>query len=200
MKTGFLFDLDGTITTTELLPCIASVLNATDEIATLTKLTMDGHIAFADSMRLRCLILGQIPLGQVHSVVESVPLEPSIVEFINDRSSECIIVTGNLDIWLAPLMNRLKCRWFTSKAVSDQSRLRLTSILDKGQVMKDIKASNEFTRHVAIGDGANDTPMLEQADIGIAYGGVHTPAPGSVSVSKILINSSESLCNLLKGL
>lgn len=200
MKTGFFFDFDGTISTTELLPCIASELDVTDEIATLTKLTMDGHIPFADSMRLRCLILGQIPIKKVHTIVESVPLDAAIVEFINERSSDCAIVTGNLDVWLTPLIDRLKCRWYTSKAVTSSNRLRLTSILDKGQTLKEIKTSNMFDRYVAIGDGANDAPMFEEADIGIAYGGVHTPAPVAVSASKVLINSPESLCSLLKAL
>ncbi|MEQ5837399.1 HAD-IB family phosphatase [Marinobacter sp. NFXS9] len=200
MSTGFFFDLDGTVTTTELLPCIASELAATDEIATLTKLTMDGHIPFADSMRLRCLILGQIPLEQVHSVVSSVPLDPLIVDFITNRPKECAIVTGNLDIWLTPLMERLRCRWYTSQAAFDSRRLGLTHILDKGQVIRGVKSSGEFMRHVAVGDGANDASMLEHADIGIAYGGVHSPAPVSVEVSKILVNSSESLCSLLKAL
>lgn len=200
MKTTFCFDLDGTITTTELLPCIASELGVTDEIATLTRLTMEGHIPFTDSMRLRCLILGQLPVERVHSIVESVPLESLLVEFINERPDDCAIVTGNLDIWLKPLIQRLRCRWICSKASQRLGRLSLDSILDKGQALRDIRASGDYERHVAIGDGANDAPMLAEADIGIAYGAVHSPALVAVAASTMLINSPEALCRLLKAL
>lgn len=200
VRTGYFFDLDGTITTTELLPCIASELDATDEIATLTKLTMDGSIPFEDSMRLRCLILGQIPLEQVHAVVDSVPLDSRIVEFIEERPGDCVVVSGNLDVWLTPLINRLKCRWLTSKAEFDSRRLNITNIMNKGDVMKHFQSTGEFDRYVAVGDGANDASMLNLADVGIAYGGVHAPAAQAVAVSKLITYSSESLCRLLKVL
>ena len=200
MKTAFFFDLDGTITTTELLPCIASELGVADEIATLTRLTMDGLIPFTDSMRLRCLILGQVPLERAYSVVDSIPMQSELVDFINSRPEQCAVVTGNLDIWLQPLMERLACRWFCSSATISSGCVRLNHIIDKGQVVRESRASGKFERHVAIGDGANDVSMLSEAEIGIAYGAVHPPAPCTVDASTLLVNSPEALCKLLKAL
>lgn len=200
MSTAFCFDLDGTVTTTELLPCIASELGIADEIATLTRLTMDGHIPFPDSMRLRCLILGQVPLSRVHEIVDSITLEPLIVEFINERFADCAIVTGNLDVWLQPLMGRLKCRWMCSAASVGGGRLRLINILDKGVAMREMRATGAHQRYVAIGDGANDVPMFTEADIGIGYGAVHSPVPATVAASTLLVNSPEALCKLLRVL
>ena len=112
--TAFCFDLDGTVTTTEVLPCIASELEVTEEMAILTRATMDGHIPFDSSFRLRCLLLGQIPLEKVRQLVSNVPLDENISNFIRDRSSDCYIVTGNLDIWIEPLIEKLGCSVFFS--------------------------------------------------------------------------------------
>lgn len=75
MKTAFCFDLDGTLTKTEILPCIASDLGVSDEIATLTRATMEGHIEFEPSFRLRCLILGQVAPEVVRAIVTNIPLD-----------------------------------------------------------------------------------------------------------------------------
>lgn len=200
MKTAFCFDLDGTVTTTEILPCIASELGVADEIAALTRLTMDGHVPFVDSMRLRCLILGQVPIERVHAVIDSIPLESTLVDFIDSRPDQCFIVTGNLDIWLEPLRRKLPCEWISSRARIADGRLKLDHILDKGAALADLRARQAFSRYVAVGDGANDAPMLAASDIAIAYGGVHTAARGAADAANLLINSPETLCNLLKAL
>jgi HAD superfamily phosphoserine phosphatase-like hydrolase len=200
MRTAYCFDLDGTITTTEILPCIASELGVSDEIATLTRLTMDGHVPFADSMRLRCLILGQVQLERIHEVISAIPLDAGLVDFISERSDQCFIVTGNLDIWIAPLVRRLNCGLFCSNATFADNRLRLTAILDKGEAVRRLRAEGHYDHFVAVGDGANDAPMLAESDLGIAYGGVHAPAAETITASHFIVNSSSALCNLLKAL
>ncbi|MEJ2631635.1 MAG: HAD family phosphatase [Acidihalobacter sp.] len=200
MNTAYCFDLDGTVTTTEILPCIASELDVTDEIATLTRLTMDGHIPFADSMRLRCLILGQVGAERVNEVVRSVPLDPQIVDFIHSNADRCFIITGNLDVWLQPLMQELPCYWFCSKGTIAEGRLKLDYIIDKGATLSALHTTHNFDRYVAVGDGANDQNMLAAADVGIAYGGVHAAALATINEAQFIVNSSGTLCNLLKGL
>src|SRR5690349_3017516 len=98
MTTAFCFDFDGTISALEILPCIAAELGVAEEIATLTQLTMDGMIPFNDSMRLRTLILGQVPVERVCEIVAEIPLSPALQEFLRVRPDECFIVTGNLDL------------------------------------------------------------------------------------------------------
>lgn len=197
--TAFCFDLDGTVTTTEVLPCIASELDVTEEMAVLTRATMDGHIPFDSSFRLRCLLLGQIPLEKVRELVANVPLDENISNFIRGRSSDCYIVTGNLDIWIEPLIEKLGCSVFSSKGEFRDGLLRVEYILDKSDAVAQLRERG-YRRTVAIGDGANDAGMLKAATIGIAYGGVHSPAPLAVQAGDAIVYESRNLCNLLKML
>jgi HAD superfamily phosphoserine phosphatase-like hydrolase len=198
-ETAFCFDLDGTVTTTEILPCIASDLGIAEEMAVLTRSTMDGHIPFDSSFRLRCLLLGQIALEKVRQLVAAVPLDADISEFIRGRVNDCYIVTGNLDIWIEPLIEELGCRAFSSEGVFQDGLLRVARILNKSDAVSQLKERG-YRRVVAIGEGANDTDMLATASIGIAYGGVHAPAPSTIAVADAIVYEARVLCRLLKTL
>jgi len=197
---AFCFDLDGTLTTTEILPCIAAELGIAEEIATLTRLTMDGLIPFEDSMRLRTLILGQVPLAQVHAILASIPVAEILLNFIRCNTDRCFVVTGNLDVWIAPLVNQLGCRTFSSRATHAAGIVQLESILSKDEVVYELRAGGRFDRIVAVGDGANDVVMLRAADIGIAYGGVHAPVASAIRAADVVVYDAGTLCKLLKAL
>ncbi len=199
MKTAYCFDLDGTVTTTEILPCIASDLGVADEISTLTRATMDGHIAFEDSFRLRCLILGRVPINRVRKIVEEIPLDESILSFIREHKTESFLVTGNLDIWVDPILELCGCKMYSSTGCVDESGLKLINILNKADAVTDIRA-NGYDRVVAVGDGANDVPMLSAADISIAFGGVHSPSLAATAASEYIIHEGATLCRMLREL
>lgn len=199
MNTAFCFDLDGTVTSTEILPCIASELGVAEEIATLTRVTMSGLISFEESMRLRSLILGQVAIEKVHQIVDAIPLDPYLSEFITARRDDCFIVTGNLDIWISPLIEKLGCRSFSSTACADKGKICIEHVLDKGTAVQDVRALG-YDRVIAIGDGANDVPMLRRAEVAIAFGGVHSPMPAAVKESNLVIHDGGTLCKLLTAL
>ena len=198
--TAYCFDLDGTLTSLEILPCIAAELGVADEIATLTRLTMDGIVPFEDSMRLRTLILGQIPIERIHAIISAIPLNHSLLEFIREHHDRCFIVTGNIDLWINPLLCELGCRSFCSHAGFVDNILRLSSVLSKGYAIEQIRNPGKFDKIVAVGDGSNDVSMLNAADIGIAYSGVHDAAASAIEASNLIVYEAETLCNLLKEL
>lgn len=197
--TAFCFDLDGTVTTTEILPCIASEIGIADEMAVLTRSTMDGHIPFESSFRLRCLLLGQIAIDRVRQIVSQIPLDPDLVAFIQERPTDCYIVTGNLDIWISPVAETIGCSVFSSHGYFEDNLLRVGNILDKGNVVSTLFRRG-YKRVVAVGDGANDASMLKAATIGFAYGGVHMPAAVSVAAADAVVYESSTLCRLLRML
>lgn len=198
-RTAFCFDLDGTVSTTEILPCIASEIGVADEIATLTRATMDGHIAFEPSFRLRCLILGQVSPSKVRAIVQTIPLDKSILEFIRANKDQCFLVTGNLDIWIQPISDECGCETFSSVANYENNNLKILKILNKADAIRNLR-SRGYERIVTIGDGANDVSMFELADIAIAFGGVHTPSTLTVLAADYVINEGKTLCKKLKML
>ena len=198
--TAYCFDLDGTVTRLEVLPVIAAELGLTEEIGVLTQLTIRGQIPFEMSFRLRCRLLAEIEVDTVARIVEQVPLEESIANFIRDHHEQCYVVTGNLDVWVQRLAASLGCEMYSSKAdIRPNGRLgALTSVLRKSSAIRELR--NQYDRVVCVGEGFNDLPMFEEADIGIAYGGVHPPARELIENSQYVIGQGDSLCRLLHTL
>jgi phosphoserine phosphatase len=200
VNTAFCFDLDGTITRREILPAIASEVGLSEEIALLTRLTIQGLIPFESSFRLRCAILREVPVSRVREIVADIPLDPLIESFIRDNRERCAVATGNLDIWVGDLIERLGCRSATSKGIAKGDRLdSVARVLRKDEPVATLRARG-FTRVVAIGDGFNDIPMFETADTGVAFGGVHPPISEIVGLSNYVVFGSKSLCRLLNTL
>lgn len=199
MTTAFAFDLDGTVTAQELLPLIAEEMGLGREMGTLTELTISGTIDFEDSFRLRCAILRALPISRVQQIVAAAMLAPALEGFIRERPSQCFIVTGNLDVWIEPIVARLGCRSFASVADTDGDRLLgVRSVLRKSAPVEELRKS--FDRVVAIGDSVNDIPMFELADIGVAHGAVHEPSQALLRIADYVTYREDSLCRLLTTL
>jgi HAD superfamily phosphoserine phosphatase-like hydrolase len=195
LSTCFAFDLDGTVTNQEILPLIAGTLGLEKEMSLLTDLTINGIIPFEDSFRLRCACLRSVPLDKIRAIVASVELNPDIENFIKNNRDNCAIVTGNLDIWIEPLVEKLGCKFFSS---TGRQLLLVGSLLRKNHSVLELR--KQYDRIVAIGDGVNDMPMFDEADVRIAYGGVHAAAKPLVKIADYITFSGSALCRLLNTL
>ena len=198
-KRIFAFDLDGTITTQETLPILARELDLSDEMEQLTRLTLEGKIDFEASFRMRYCLLREIPLQKIRQIMEEVPMDERIAGFIREHAKECAIVTGNLDVWVQPLITKLGCMAYSSTSrLGANGELQLEAVLDKAETIRWMKMQGHHV--IAIGDSVNDIPMFREADVAIAYGGVHPLVDRVAAISDYVAENGKDLCRLLEGL
>jgi phosphoserine phosphatase len=198
-STAFCFDLDGTVTAQEVLPRIARETDIFDEISLLTEETIKGTIPFDRSFRLRCRLLRDVPISTVRRIVGQVALQAEVVRFIQEQPEISFIVTGNLDVWVAPLLKRLGCGAFTSTAHAEGDHLLgIAHLLDKAEAVASLR--ERFDTIVAIGEGMNDAPMFEAADVCVAHGAIHSPCATVKNLADYVTYTGGSLCRLLRSL
>lgn len=200
MKIAFCFDLDGTLTKEEILPQIAKHVGLYEEIDLLTNITMDGLITFDKSFKLRTKLLSTVPISVVKKTIETISIDPELKTFVNQNKQNSFIITGNLNVWINDFIDKnFGCQYYSSKALYDNDQLLgIDHILLKNSAIDELKT--KYDKIVAIGDGMNDCSMFENADIGIAYGGVHQPVSSLIKVSNYICYNSRSLVNLLNSL
>lgn len=194
----FLFDLDSTVTRQEILPTVAKTLGIYAKMTSLTERTMRGEIPFKQSFLQRVELLKDVPVSEVNELVSKIQLNEKLVEFIQQNQDRCHIVTGNLNVWIEGLMQRMgmERNVFCSKAIVKDNHIEnVFSIVDKNAVI-----SQMILPFVAVGDGNNDAEMIEAAEIGIGYGGVRNIAPAVLACASHAIYNEEKLVEFLNRL
>ena len=194
----FLFDLDSTVTRQEILPTVAKTLGIYAKMTSLTERTMRGEIPFKQSFLQRVELLKDVPVSEVNELVSKIQLNEKLVEFIQQNQDRCHIVTGNLNVWIEGLMQRMgmERNVFCSKAIVKDNHIEnVFSIVDKNAVI-----SQMILPFVAVGDGDNDAEMIEAAEIGIGYGGVRNIAPAVLACARHAIYNEEKLVEFLNRL
>lgn len=197
-KLIFLFDLDSTITRKEILPTAAKEVGIFEQIFSLTESTMRGEIPFKQSFLHRVELFKNFPVSKVRKIIADIELNEPLVEFIKENKERCYIVTGNLDVWIEDLIDRLdmKQNTFCSKALIQDDRIvDVFSVIDKYAVINQV-----ILPFVAVGDGSNDAEMIEAAEIGIGYGGVRDIAPPILACASHAIYEEEKLVEFLRRL
>lgn len=195
----FIFDLDGTVTSQETLPVIASHFGIQEEISELTKQTVRGNVPFMESFIKRVHILGKLPVSEINELLGDVSLYAGLHGFIISHADQCAVATGNLGCWIEKLSQKIGCNVFCSDAeVKDNRISRLNTILKKENVVSRYKS--EGCEVVYIGDGNNDLEAMRLADISIADGTTHDPAISILGAADYVIYTEEALCRQLNQL
>ncbi|HFC8500692.1 TPA: phosphoserine phosphatase SerB [Neisseria oralis] len=175
-------DMDSTLITIECVDEIAAGVGLKDKVAEITERSMCGELDFEQSLRSRVALLEGLDSRVLEEVYENVlQLSPG-AEFLLDECKKhdvkFMLVSGGFTFFTERLQQRLGFEYHYANVLEIKNG-RLTGRL-KGKII-DAQAKADLLRKyrsrlglqphqvLAMGDGANDIPMLKEAGIGVAY-------------------------------
>ncbi len=177
----FVFDMDSTLIQAEVIDELAKLHAVGEQVAAITAAAMRGEIDFQQSFRQRVALLRGLPESRVKEILHRVPLvggAEQLIFMLKRLGYKTAIVSGGFRFFGNQLKKRLGIDYLFA------NELEIADGLVTGQVTGEIidgrrKAEllTEIARRenisldqvVAVGDGANDLPMLNLAGMGIAF-------------------------------
>jgi phosphoserine phosphatase len=176
------FDMDSTLITIECIDEIADLQGLKPQVAAITEREMRGEIDCPESLRRRVALLEGLPVEALARVYdERLQLSPGAERMLagfRAVGARTLLVSGGFTFFTDRLRDRLGLD-YTGSNVLGVREGRLTGtvegdVFDARAKAQTLRAHADALRGrdgivVALGDGANDLPMLGAADVSIAY-------------------------------
>ncbi|WP_106827965.1 phosphoserine phosphatase SerB [Parabacteroides pacaensis] len=181
MRRLICFDMDSTLIETEVIDELAIRAGVGDQVKAITESAMRGEIDFAESFEQRCALLKGLDVSVMQEIAENLPITEGVdrlMRILKKVGFKIAILSGGFTYF----GNYLKQKYNIDYVYANELEIvdgKLTGryigdIVDgkrKAELLRLIaQVENvDIRQTVAVGDGANDLPMISIAGLGIAF-------------------------------
>jgi len=175
-------DMDSTMITVECIDELADFVGKKAEVSIITDRAMNGELNFESALTERVALLKGLPVSVLEQCyderVKMMPGAKKLVQTMRANGAHAILVSGGFTFFTSRVRDALGFHEDFSNQLETENGLLtgkvIPPILGKEAKLQTLKNACEklgvSTEDVlAIGDGANDLPMLLAAGLGVAY-------------------------------
>ena len=177
----FAFDMDSTLIQGEVIDELARLHGVGEEVAAITAAAMRGELDFTQSFTRRIALLRGLPQARVRELLHTIPLAEGAERLISTLKSlgyKTAVLSGGFTFFGEHLQKLLGLDYIFANqlqivngAVTGKVFGEVVDGRKKASLLQALaeKESISLDQVVAVGDGANDLPMLNLAGMGIAF-------------------------------
>ncbi|CAK7014040.1 phosphoserine phosphatase SerB [Parabacteroides sp. APC149_11_2_Y6] len=181
MRRLICFDMDSTLIETEVIDELAIRAGVGDQVKAITESAMRGEIDFNESFRQRCALLKGLDVSVMQEIAESLPITEGVdrlMRILKKIGFKIAILSGGFTYFGNYLKQKYNIDYvYANELEVEDGKLtgrHLGDIVDgkrKAELLRLIaQVENvDIRQTVAVGDGANDLPMISIAGLGIAF-------------------------------
>jgi phosphoserine phosphatase len=200
------FDFDGTLSDSEMTVLLGERNGTAADMASITERAMNDEIEYAESLHQRCALLEGLPDGEAQAAFDEVRLREGAADVIRELRAAGVyvaILTGGFERGVARALEREGVEVDAIVAnrlpVADGA---LTGAVEgpliegtKDDALEVLAAAvgENLADTVAVGDGANDLPMLEVAGLAVGF----DPKPAVAPSCDTIVDSMGDLAEML---
>ena len=177
----FVFDMDSTLIEAEVIDELAKLHGVGDQVSAITASAMRGDLDFKQSFTKRVALLEGLPESRLDDILRTIPLAGGaerLIQTLKSLGYKTAVLSGGFTFFGRHLQNRLGIDYVyaneleaASGAVTGRVVGEIVDGKKKAELLKMLaeKENISVDQVVAVGDGANDLPMLNLAGMGIAF-------------------------------
>ncbi|WP_026160659.1 phosphoserine phosphatase SerB [Teredinibacter turnerae] len=175
------FDMDSTLIEAEVIDELAKAAGVGDQVAAITEAAMRGELDFNESFRARMALLKGLDESVLDGIAQRLPLTEGaarLVSTLNKLGYKTAILSGGFNYFGRYIQQKLGIDYVFAnelEIVDGKVTGNVTGQIVNGQRKAELLRSLaeqegiSLEQVVAVGDGANDLPMLSIAGLGIAF-------------------------------